>query len=56
MTAGLNLPESLMLEPDFIATSIINSGTGFVHVPGYKWKIIYHILRVLPESLVAKLP
>jgi decaprenylphospho-beta-D-erythro-pentofuranosid-2-ulose 2-reductase len=56
MTAGLNLPESLMLEPDFIATSVINSGNGFVHVPGFKWKIIYHILRILPESLVAKLP
>jgi decaprenylphospho-beta-D-erythro-pentofuranosid-2-ulose 2-reductase len=56
MTAGLNLPESLMLEPDFIATSVISSGNGFVHVPGLKWKIIYHILRVLPESLVAKLP
>jgi decaprenylphospho-beta-D-erythro-pentofuranosid-2-ulose 2-reductase len=56
MTAGLNLPESLMLEPEFIAASIINSGNGFVHVPGFKWKIIYHILRILPESLVAKLP
>lgn len=56
MTSGLNLPESLMLEPDFIARSVFNSGNAFVHVPGIKWKIIYHILRVLPESLVAKLP
>jgi decaprenylphospho-beta-D-erythro-pentofuranosid-2-ulose 2-reductase len=56
MTAGLDLPESLMLEPEFIAKAVVNPGSGFVIVPGLKWKIIYHILRLLPESLVAKLP
>lgn len=56
MTAGLNLPESLMLEPQFIANSVVNAGTKLIIVPGFKWKIIYHILRVLPESLVARLP
>jgi decaprenylphospho-beta-D-erythro-pentofuranosid-2-ulose 2-reductase len=56
MTAGLNLPESLMLEPEFVAAATIKAGNDFVTVPGFKWKIIYHILRLLPESLVAKLP
>lgn len=56
MTAGLNLPESLMLEPSFIAKSVVNPGNSFTIVPGFKWKVIYHILRLLPEQLVAKLP
>lgn len=56
MTAGLNLPESLMLEPEFIAKRVVHAGGGFTIVPGLKWKIIYWILRILPESLVAKLP
>lgn len=56
MTAGLNLPESLMLEPEFIASRVVHAGSGFTIVPGFKWKIIYWILKILPESLVAKLP
>jgi short-subunit dehydrogenase len=56
MTAGLNLPEALMLEPEFIASSVINAGNSFTIVPGFKWKIIYWILKLLPEQLVAKLP
>jgi hypothetical protein len=56
MTTGLALPESLMLEPEFIAKASVNSGRSFIQVPGFKWKIIYHVLRLLPENLVAKLP
>lgn len=56
MTAGLDLPESLMLEPSFIAKAVVNAGRSFVIVPGFKWKMIYHILRLMPERLVAKLP
>lgn len=56
MTAGLNLSESLMLEPSFIADAVIHAGKRFVIVPGFKWKMIYHILRLMPERLVAKLP
>lgn len=56
MTAGLNLPESLMLEPSFIAKAVVDAGNNFIIVPGFKWKIIYNILRILPEKLVAKLP
>jgi short-subunit dehydrogenase len=56
MTAGLNLPESLMLEPGFIADAVVNAGSSFVIVPGFKWKIIYWILKMLPEQWVAKLP
>jgi short-subunit dehydrogenase len=56
MTAGLNLPELLMLEPEFIARSVVDAGNTFVIVPGLRWKMIYHILTLLPESLVAKLP
>jgi short-subunit dehydrogenase len=56
MIAGLNLPESLMLEPGFIAKSAVDTPKRFIIVPGFKWKIIYQVLRLLPEKLVAKLP
>ena len=56
MTAGLDLNQSLMMEPSFVARAIINAGKGFTIVPGTKWKAIYHILRLLPENLVARLP
>ncbi len=56
MTAGLDLKESLMLEPDFIAKAVVNARNQLILVPGFKWKIIYMILKMLPESLVAKLP
>jgi decaprenylphospho-beta-D-erythro-pentofuranosid-2-ulose 2-reductase len=56
MTAGLTLPESLLMEPVFIARAIVNAGNGFAIVPGFKWKIIYRVLKALPESMVAKLP
>ncbi len=56
MTAHLDLPESLLLEPSFIADVIVKAPNRFTIVPGFKWKIIYNILRLLPEGLVAKLP
>jgi len=56
MTEGLNLTESLMLEPSFIANAVVNAGNSFTIVPGFKWKIIYYILKLMPEKLVAKLP
>ena len=56
MTKGLDLPESLILEPSYIAGAIVGAGRGFAIVPGFKWKLIYQILRLLPERLVAKLP
>ncbi|HLK29066.1 MAG TPA: SDR family NAD(P)-dependent oxidoreductase [Puia sp.] len=56
MVDGLNLPESLMLEPSFIAKAIVSPHRRFIIVPGFKWKLIYYILKILPENLVAKLP
>jgi hypothetical protein len=56
MTAGLDLPESLMLEPSFIARAVVNAGSSFTIVPGWKWKLIYLILKNMPERLVARLP
>ena len=56
MTAGLNLPESLMLEPSFIAKAVVNTPKRFMIVPGFKWKMIYTILKIMPEKLVARLP
>lgn len=53
---GLELNESLIMEPDYVAKFIVNAGNSFTIVPNFKWKIIYHILKLLPESLVAKLP
>ncbi len=56
MTAGLQLPESLLLEPAFIARAVVKPSSRLIIVPGLRWKAIYHILRLLPERLVAKLP
>lgn len=56
MTAGLDLTESLMLEPEFIARAVVKAPRRLIVVPGWKWKIIYQILRLLPERLVARLP
>jgi len=56
INAGLQLNESLIMEPDYVAGSIVNAGNSFTIVPNSKWKIIYLILKILPESLVAKLP
>lgn len=53
---GLQLNESLIMEPDYVAKHIVNAGNSFTIVPNFKWKIIYTILKILPESLVAKLP
>lgn len=52
----LQLNESLIMEPDYVAKFIVNAGNSFTIVPNFKWKIIYFILKMLPESLVAKLP
>ena len=56
MTAGLDLPESLLLEPADIARAIVEAGNRFVLVPGFKWKLIYQVLRMLPENVVSRLP
>ncbi|MDW9379820.1 SDR family NAD(P)-dependent oxidoreductase [Chryseobacterium sp. JV558] len=53
---GLELNESLIMEPDYVAKYIVNAGNSFTIVPNFKWKMIYYILRLLPESLAAKLP
>lgn len=53
---GLQLNESLIMEPDYVAKHIVNAGNSFTIVPNFKWKIIYLILKMLPEKLVAKLP
>jgi decaprenylphospho-beta-D-erythro-pentofuranosid-2-ulose 2-reductase len=56
LTAGLDLPESLLLEPSYVAHTVVNAGKTFVIVPGWKWKLIYRILKYSPETLVARLP
>ena len=56
INAGLDLPEFLLLEPEFVAKKIVQAGNGFLIVPGMKWKAIYQVLKNLPESLVARLP
>jgi len=53
---GLQLNESLIMEPDYVAKFIVNAGNSFTIVPNFKWKMIYFILKMLPESLLAKLP
>lgn len=56
INAGLELNKNLLMEPDYVAKHIVNAGNSFSIVPNFKWKIIYYILKILPESLVAKLP
>jgi decaprenylphospho-beta-D-erythro-pentofuranosid-2-ulose 2-reductase len=56
MTAALDLPESLLMEPSFIARAIVNAGNRFTIVPGIKWKFIHQVLKYMPEKLVARLP
>lgn len=53
---GLDLNKNLIMQPDYVAKFIVNAGNTFGIVPNFKWKIIYWILKVLPENLVAKLP
>lgn len=56
INTGLDLNKNLLMEPDYVAKHIVNAGNSFTIVPNFKWKIIYLILKILPESLVAKLP
>ena len=56
INAGLELNKNLLMEPNYVAKHIVNAGNSFSSVPNFKWKIIYYILKILPESLVAKLP
>lgn len=53
---GLELNQSLIMEPDFVADKIVNCNSSFIQVPGWKWKKIHQILKILPEWAVAKLP
>ncbi|MFC6269159.1 SDR family NAD(P)-dependent oxidoreductase [Frigoriflavimonas asaccharolytica] len=53
---GLELNKNLLMEPNYVAKHIVNAGNSFSIVPNFKWKLIYYILKILPESLVAKLP
>jgi len=53
---GLELNKNLIMQPDYVAKFIVNAGNSFTIVPNFKWKMIYWILKFLPESLVAKLP
>jgi decaprenylphospho-beta-D-erythro-pentofuranosid-2-ulose 2-reductase len=56
MNAGLDLEQSLMLDPAFVARAVAEPAERLVIVPGLKWKMIYRVLKLLPEKLVAKLP
>lgn len=56
INAGLELNKNLLMEPDYVARHIVNAGNSFTIVPNFKWKLIYFILKILPEGLVAKLP
>ena len=53
---GLELNKSLLMKPDCVAKHIVNAGNSFSIVPNWKWKIIYWILKLSPDFLVAKLP
>lgn len=53
---GLALNKNLIMQPDYVAKFIVNAGNSFTIVPNFKWKMIYFILKMLPASMVAKLP
>jgi len=56
INAGLDLNKNLIMEPDYVAKHIVNAGSSFSIIPNFKWKIIYWIVKLSPEYLVAKLP
>ena len=56
INVGLKLNKSLLMEPDYVAKHIVNAGNSLSIVPNFKWKMIYWILKFLPEFLVAKMP
>lgn len=56
INTGLDLNKNLLMEPAYVAKHIVNAGNSFTIVPNFKWKLIYFILKILPETLVAKLP
>ena len=56
INAGLELNKNLVMEPAYVAKHIVNAGNSFTIVPNFKWKMIFYILKILPESLVSKLP
>ena len=56
INAGLDLNKNLLMEPAYVAKYIVNAGNSFSIVPNFKWKMIYYILKILPENLVSKLP
>lgn len=56
INAELQLNKNLIMEPEYVAKYIVNAGKPFIIVPNWKWKIIYWILKLSPEFLVAKLP
>ncbi len=53
---GLDLNKNLIMQPEYVARHVVGAGSSFVQVPNWKWKIIYWILKLLPENLVSKLP
>lgn len=53
---GLELNKNLIMQPDYVAKHVVNAGNSFTIVPNFKWKLIYTILKILPEKWVAKLP
>ena len=56
INVGLSLNKNLMMEPEYVAKYILKNHSGFIIVPNWKWKIIYTILKILPERWVAILP
>jgi len=53
---GLQLNKHLIMQPDYVAKFIVNVGSRFEIVPNWKWKMIYWVLKLSPEFLVAELP
>ncbi len=55
MTAHLPLNEGLALSAEEVAKTIVGAGKKFLIVPGVKWKIIYRMVMMLPEKMLAKI-
>lgn len=53
---GLSLNKNLMMKPEYVAEKIVQAGNAFSIIPDFRWKLIYGILKLLPENWVAKLP
>jgi decaprenylphospho-beta-D-ribofuranose 2-oxidase len=49
------LKPKISINPDIVASSILNANTSFEIYPNFIWKVIGNLIKILPEKLISKL-